>query len=139
MPDNDSPSTSDTVSGRSTSETGSMRSPSDTAKTVVRASMAQPNAKIVGLAGAETDSPVLVKAMPIWLMLLVRVTRVYLQTFFGLLGADAVGIIDVTVGEDWARLASVAVAALAPATVTLLQNSLEFLTKLDVTKPALRA
>jgi hypothetical protein len=79
-------------------------------------------------------------AWPFWKMIAVRVARVYLQTFLGLLGADGMGAIELgPAGDAWSHLLSAALVALAPAAVSLLQNSLEFLTKIDVNAPGLRA
>lgn len=94
----------------------------------------------VGIAGIESETPVMVRTMAIWKMIGVRVLRVYIQTFLGLLGADGLGVIDLApVGESWAHITSVGLVSLAPAFVSLLQNALEFLTKLDVTSPSMRA
>ena len=112
----------------------------DELKTVVRASADNPTGPPVGVAGAGTDGAVVVLAMPIWKMVLVRVTRGYLQVVVGLLTADGIGAVELAKGGTfWPHLLSAATIALAPAAFSLLQNALEFLTELDVKKPGLRA
>lgn len=106
--------------------------------TVVRATTEAPG--VVGTAGVDTTKPVTVVTMPWWKMLLVRVTRVYLQGFLGLLGADGAGMIELAKsGTAWDHIFAVAYVATAPAFISLLWNASEFLTNLDVNKPGLRA
>lgn len=102
----------------------------DVVRTVVRRTgTGQP--KMVGIAGNNSDNPVIVQSMSWWKMVGVRIVRMYLQTFFGLLGADAVAI-------DLGSLGSIGLLAIAPTMVSLGQNLLEILTQIDVTHPQLR-
>lgn len=87
---------------------------------------------VIGIAGTGTGNAVTVKSMPAWQMIAIRVARMYLQTVVGFLGAEGVGV-------DLGGLAGVFLLALAPTIVSLLHNTLEILTKLDVTHPQLRA
>lgn len=88
--------------------------------------------RVIGVAGYGTRDAVVVKAMPAWQMIAIRVARMYLQTLIGFLGAEGVG-------ADLGGLGRLALLALAPTIVSLLHNTLEILTKLDVTHPHLRA
>lgn len=109
-------------------------------RTVTRATPEHAGKSEIGIAGVESLAPVSVVAMSVWRMILVRVCRVYLQVFLGLLGAEGMGIIDLgPAGEAWVKLQNVALISLAPACVSLMQNALEFLTRLDVNKPTWRA
>jgi hypothetical protein len=79
-----------------------------------------------------------------WQIILVRAARCYVQTLVGLLTAVGTGLakdIGVTLSApDFAQtLLTCAGIALAPAIISLLQNSLELLAKLDATAPAMRA
>lgn len=96
----------------------------------------------IGVAGLDKkDVPsVLVRAMPVWQLMLVRVARMYLQAFLGLLTLDGLGVIKMTGAfEDWSLISSAMVTALAPTFISFAQNALEFLTKLDIKNPAWRA
>lgn len=80
-------------------------------------------------------------AMPWWQIVLVRTARVYLQSLsafvsMALTGVDPLDIMPETLG---AALWLSAQLALAPATLTLIQNALELLAKLDMVRPTLRA
>lgn len=109
-------------------------------KTVVRETTDNKGPEPVGVAGVDTDASVTVFAMPIWKMIGVRVVRIYLQAVLGLLTADGVGAIDLAhQGDAWAHIREAMFVSLAVAFMGLLQNSLEFLTKIDVNKPGLRA
>lgn len=111
----------------------------DTQRTVVRATPESPH-KFVGVAGMDTAQPVIVTTMPIWKMVGVRVLRVYLQSFLGLLLADGTGMVELApAGEAWQHMQAIALLATAPSFVSLCQNALEFLTNLDVNRPSLRA
>jgi len=74
----------------------------------------------------------------------IRVLRTYLQGVLGFLTAiasgatDAVGI-HVPVGDFWDLLLKSAGLAVAPAMISLLQNAIEILSKLDQTNPQVRA
>lgn len=108
-------------------------------KTVVRAN-AQDAAGTLGVAGVDSSTPTTVIQMPIWQMVLVRVSRNYLQVVLGLLMADGLGAIEMAKdGSFWTVLFVSAKIALAPAAVALLQNVIEFLTRIDVNRPGLRA
>lgn len=99
-------------------------------KTVVRA----------GVDGTGDGGLTTVVTMPIWQMVLVRVTRNYLQVVLGLLTADGLGVVEMAQsGDFWVHLYVAGKVALAPAAVALIQNAIEFLTKLDVNRPGLRA
>lgn len=94
----------------------------------------------IGIAGINSDAPVKVRGMPVWQLILVRITRMYLQTFLGLISLKGLGVIEMSgVIEDWTLISAALVAALAPTFIAFAQNALEFLTKIDVTNPALRA
>lgn len=72
-------------------------------------------------------------------MILVRVARTYLQSLLGFLGAAAVGALDTLAPMDaWGKIVTAAGLALFPAFVSLVQNVLEWLTKLDTRAPELR-
>lgn len=98
--------------------------------------------KEVGTAGIDSAAPVDVRTMSIWKMVAVRVVRTYLSTFLGLLTVDSSGVATITIGgadSGWGALSSAALVALAPSFVSLLHNTVDFLTKLDVTNPEWRA
>lgn len=112
----------------------------DELKTIVRGTGDGSMPKVVGIAGVDTENPVIVGTMPVWKMIGVRVLRMYLQSFIGLLGVDALKLVDLAPpGDALAHLYLVGGIALAPTAVALLHNALEFLTKIDVTHPQLRA
>lgn len=107
--------------------------------TVVR-STSGPTREVIGVAGVDTPGAVTVVTLPWWQMLMVRVLRVYIQGFLGLLGADSVGMIELAkAGTAWQHIAAVAYVATAPAFISLLWNASEFLTNLDQTRPGIRA
>src|SRR5262245_47107891 len=112
----------------------------DTPRTVIRPG-ADDAAVTLGLGAAVlAGPPPIVVPMPIVAMIAVRVLRVYLQTFLGLLGADGIGVIEVAPPhEAWTHLYRIGLISLAPSAVSLAQNALEFLTRLDVRSPAFRA
>jgi hypothetical protein len=98
--------------------------------------------KEVGTAGLDKENiqSVTVNAMPIWQLVLVRVMRMYIQSLLGLLTLDGLGVIKMEgVLEDWSLISSAMLTALAPTFISFMQNTLEFLTKLDVKNPAWRA
>lgn len=85
-------------------------------------------------------SDVKVVAMPWWQILFIRAARVYLQTLTGLIGAAVTGADQGMLPDAFGALVwSTAGMALAPAAMSLLMNATELLTKLDVTRPTLRA
>jgi len=74
----------------------------------------------------------------------VRVLRTYLQSLLGFImavgsGAAAGVGINIPVGDFTDLLLKSAGLAIAPAAVSMLQNAIEILTKLDVTNPQARA
>ncbi len=99
--------------------------------------------EVIGIAGINTDSATIVESMPVWKMVAIRVLRAYLQTFLGLWGAQASGIISIKVelsfAAQWGLIGSVLLAALAPTFLSLVQNAVEFLTDLDTRAPRWRA
>ena len=73
-----------------------------------------------------------------------RAARVYLQTLIGLLSAFGLGVaseVGVTMAADtfWHTLLACMGLAIAPAVMSILQNTLELLAKADATMPQLRA
>lgn len=109
-------------------------------KTLVRATEDTP--KVVGTAGMGSDTEVTVTTMPWYKMAAIRAARVYLQALVGFLVVGGTGIGEaagIPIYQFGGNLATAATLAVAPSVVSLLQNILEFLTKLDVTNPALRA
>lgn len=96
--------------------------------------------EFVGIAGVGTKHEVVVYAMSTFRVLTIRVLRVYIQSFLGLLSVDGLGIRDLAPpGEAFDQMWVLAGIALAPAFIALLMNLLEFLTKLDVSTPSLHA
>lgn len=73
----------------------------------------------------QSEPNVKIVVRPWWQMVLIRVIRVYLQTFSGLVAADATGLIDID------GIFRFMIAASFPALISLIQNSIEILTKLD--------
>jgi len=115
-----------------------------TSQTLIRASAGTgPGTTYIGTAGIGTTGATEVVAKPWYFMLLVRVARVYLQTFTGLWLAQGTGLIKVKIelsfAQEWGIIATVLAAALAPTFITLIQNATEFFTNLDQTRPGLRA
>jgi len=79
-----------------------------------------------------------------WQQALIRGTRVYLQSLVGFLlaagtGAAAAVGVNLPVGDFGKLLLSAASMAVAPAVISLLQNSIEILSKLDSSNPQVRA
>lgn len=95
----------------------------------------------VGTAAFGQTSSTIVLEKPWWKILLVRVLRVYFQTFSGLLVAQGIGIIDIhhavdtALGAQWNTFASLAFVSVMPTVVGAIQNVTEFLTKIDQTNP----
>lgn len=111
----------------------------DEMKTLVRATEDSP--KTVGTAG-KGESAVTVQTMPWYQMIAIRATRVYLQSLIGFLTAGGTGIAEmagVPLDQFGGLLGTAATLAIAPSIMSVLTNALEFLTKLDVTNPGLRA
>ena len=82
-------------------------------------------------------------AMPGWQIVLIRALRVYLQGVLGFLTANTSGLTEAVTGipiGDFGNHLLIALSlAIAPATLSLLQNALELLAKLDQTRPTFRA
>ena len=83
--------------------------------------------------------------LPWWQVILVRGARTYAQTVLGLVVVGLVVPAGVVAGDPgalgagfWRVLAYAAVAGLAPLTISLLQNGVEVLSRLDQTNPELR-
>ena len=79
-----------------------------------------------------------------WQQALIRGARVYLQSLVGFLlaagtGAAAAVGVNLPVGDFGKLLLSAGSMAVAPAFISLIQNSIEMLTKLDSSSPQLRA
>jgi hypothetical protein len=109
---------------------------SDETKTVVteRPEMATPK---------QLNSVTVISLSPLKIVL-IRATRCYLQTFIGLLVASSSGVasalgVTLSAGDFIHHVLICASIAVAPAFISLCQNALELLTKLDATNPALRA
>ena len=79
-----------------------------------------------------------------WEQALIRGSRVYLQSLVGFLlaagtGAAAAVGVNLAVGDFAKLLLTAGSMAVAPAAISLIQNSIEMLTKLDSSNPQLRA
>src|SRR4029079_14548158 len=79
-----------------------------------------------------------------WQQALIRGSRVYLQSLVGFLlaagtGAAAAVGVNLPVGDFGKLLLSAGRRAVAAAVISLIQNSIEMLTKLDSSSPQLRA
>ena len=79
-----------------------------------------------------------------WQQALIRGSRVYLQSLVGFLlaagtGAAAAVGVNLPVGDFGKLLLSAGSMAVAPAVISLLQNSIEILSKLDSSNPQVRA
>lgn len=91
---------------------------------------------------AASTPNVLVKALSPLRIVLTRVARVYVQSLVGMLGLVMTGIASdalITPNDFGGKLVMAAGFALAPSAITLLQNALELLTRLDESRPELRA
>lgn len=98
----------------------------DAIKTIVRAESA--------------SGDVAVEPMSVPAIILVRCTRVYLQTILGLLSAGGLGMVPGWMpGELVSNLSSAAMLSLAPVAFTFLQNSIELLARWDESNPRWRA
>ena len=86
-----------------------------------------------------TSTDVVLTFMHPLLIVLVRVVRVYLQSFLGFLLAGQVGLLPAVPAQALlGAVASSAAFALAPALICLVQNSLELLTSIDTSLPQVR-
>lgn len=112
--------------------------PSVVATTVARAGEIQADTPAV-TPGAQPN--VQVVAISPFVAVLTRAARTYLQVFLGLLLAAGAGATTnlVPVGDFLSVLRVSAMVAIAPSLVSLLQNSIELLAKLDQSAPSLRA
>lgn len=107
-------------------------------KTIVRA-VEGTGSGTIGTAGVGTTGATTVIAVPVWQIVATRVGRLYVQTLLGILTADGFGVIQLAgPGDMLGHLQKAAFVALAPAILALLQETVEFLTKLDMTHPQLR-
>ena len=82
--------------------------------------------------------------MPAWKIALVRCCRVYLQSLVGFLLATGTGIgeaagLTMPAQDFYHILATSASLAVAPAAISLIQNIVELLAKIDATNPTFRA
>ena len=96
----------------------------------------------VAATNAQPDGVTIV-ARPAWMIMLVRTARVYLQTLVGILLAGGTGVagavgVNLPMHDFVSLFWSAAGLSLAPAAITLIQNAIELLAKLDVTAPTLR-
>jgi hypothetical protein len=102
---------------------------------------------VTARADMETDhqlSKVVVVLMTPLRIIATRALRVYLQTLIGLLSAFGLGVaadVGVTMapGTFWTTLVACMGLSIAPAVMSILQNTLELLAKADATMPQLRA
>lgn len=94
--------------------------------------------------GSPLGRDVKVVAMPWWKQTAIRTLRTYLQSLVGFLLAGGTGLagavgVPMPAYDFWALLQSSAGLALAPAVISLLQNGIEILAKLDSNNPEIRA
>ena len=88
----------------------------------------------------DTAQRATVRHLPWYVMILVRVVRVYLMTLLGLLGVGATGQLPATAAPDFAHvLLAAALTAIGPAVVSAIWNATELLAQLDIRQPQLRA
>jgi len=110
----------------------------------------QPVRTIVTERAGEIEAPILVVKVPPWKQVLVRVARTFLQAFLGFALLLVVGSLTVD-AANWARwldsaylldlgrrVLVCAIVASAIALVSLGQNALELVLRLDATNPRLR-
>jgi len=106
-----------------------------------------PATVITARADVSTDhqlSKVVIVLMPPLRIIAVRASRVYLQTLLGLLGAFGLGAaadlgVTMAPGTFWHTLMTCAGLALAPAVMSILQNTAELLARVDTNLPQMRA
>ena len=109
--------------------------------------MADDSIKTVVTDRALTDAQLaktVIIALPPWKITLIRCARVYLQALVGFMiasGTGAAAAIGVTmpVGSFVQLLVVSASMAVAPAAISLIQNVIELLAKIDETVPTIRA
>lgn len=84
-----------------------------------------------------------VVSMPWWKIVLVRAGRVYLQGLLGFLTANMTGateaVTGVPMGDFASKCAIAASLAVAPTVLSLIQNVIELLARMDQKSPQLRA
>jgi len=86
------------------------------------------------------ESNITVVTQSMWAQVAIRVLRTYLQGLVGFLVAGGVGLTaPLEIPGFYAMFLNAASLALAPAVISLLQNALEILTKLDSSNPQIRA
>lgn len=114
----------------------------DKVETVVTARAEGFTRNVTATTAPASTPNVLIKALSPLRIIVTRVARVYVQALVGMLGLVMTGIASDSIiapndfgGKLWLAMGF----ALAPAVMTLLQNTAEILTKLDETKPELRA
>jgi len=95
-------------------------------------------------AGEAPPTSAVVITLKWWQQALIRCCRVYLQSLVGFIlaagtGAAAAVGVDLPVGDFGKLLLSAGSMAVAPAVISLIQNSIEILSKLDSTSPQVRA
>jgi hypothetical protein len=92
----------------------------------------------------EGSSDVMLITLPPWKMVLIRVARVYLQSVLGFLIATSSGAVtelgvSLPPKDFYGLLLTCSILGLAPATISLIQNTIEIFTQLDTSNPSLRA
>lgn len=93
----------------------------------------------IGTAAAGTEAATTVIAMPWWQISIVRVARVFLYTFSGVLTADGLGKVKLAgAGDLWHHLTQAALVASVPALFAFLHECIEVLTSFDVRYPQFR-
>jgi len=92
------------------------------------------------------EANIKVVTMSVWRQVAIRTSRAYLQNLLGFIlavgtGAAAASGVGLTMpAADFVHLFGAAAGlAVGPAVICMIQNTLEILTKLDVTNPELRA
>lgn len=89
---------------------------------------------------SDTEPNITVKTLPPYLMILVRVARVYVQSLLAALTAGGLNLDGGLLPNEFGPLIWRCVQiALLPAFFSLMMNAAEILSKLDITKPELRA
>lgn len=114
---------------------------SNTVETVVTARADGIDKNTRATTGDETPNILVVALSPLRIVL-TRAARVYVQSLVGMMGLVMTGIASeslITPNDFGGKLWMAAGFALAPSAITLLQNAAELLTKLDETRPKLRA
>lgn len=103
---------------------------------------APPNGIVLGTGPGDADVEIV--TMRWWTQVLIRVARTYLQSLVGFIlaagsgAADAVGV-NMPANDFVGLLYACASLSVAPAVISLLQNGIEILSRLDTSSPKLRA